>query len=108
MEDRHDRRDQAGIEPPSAAPSDNPRVDPVTLAIHATPAFVASAVEFVEAGAPDGIDVNAQWRAYEARIPLRRLADPDDVGRTALFLASGLGSYLNGAQIVVDGGLLTA
>ena len=77
-------------------------------AIAPGPSLTEGAVEFVEAGAPAGIDVDAQWRAYEARIPLRRLADPDDVGRTALFLASGLGSYLNGAQIVVDGGLLTA
>jgi 2-deoxy-D-gluconate 3-dehydrogenase len=72
------------------------------------PSLTEGAVEFVEAGAPDGIDVEAQWGAYAARIPLRRLAHPDDVARTVLFLASGLGAYVNGAQIVVDGGLLTA
>ena len=77
-------------------------------AIAPGPSLTEGAVEFVEAGAPEGIDVDAQWAAYEARIPLRRLAHPDDVGRTALFLASGLGSYVNGAQIVVDGGLLAA
>ena len=66
------------------------------------------AVEFVEAGAPEGIDVEAQWAAYEARIPLRRLAHPDDVARATLFLASDLGAYVNGAQLVVDGGLLSA
>jgi 2-deoxy-D-gluconate 3-dehydrogenase len=72
------------------------------------PSLTEGAVEFVEAGAPEGIDVDAQWAAYAARIPLRRLADPDDVARAALFLASGLGAYVNGAQIVVDGGLLAA
>ena len=72
------------------------------------PSLTEGAVEFVEAGAPEGIDVDAQWDAYEARIPLRRLAHPDDVARTTVFLASGLGSYVNGAQIVVDGGLLAA
>ena len=77
-------------------------------AIAPGPSLTEGAVEFIEAGAPEGIDVDAQWGAYKARIPLRRLTDPDDVGRTALFLASGLGSYLNGAQIVVDGGLLAA
>jgi 2-deoxy-D-gluconate 3-dehydrogenase len=72
------------------------------------PSLTEGAVEFVEAGAPEGIDVEGQWAAYEARIPLRRLAHPDDVARTALFLASDLGAYVNGAQIVVDGGLLAA
>jgi 2-deoxy-D-gluconate 3-dehydrogenase len=77
-------------------------------AIAPGPSLTEGAVEFVEAGAPDGIDVDEQWAAYEARIPLRRLAHPDDVGRAALFLASDLSSYVNGAQIVVDGGLLAA
>jgi 2-dehydro-3-deoxy-D-gluconate 5-dehydrogenase len=72
------------------------------------PSLTEGAVEFVKAGAPQGIDVDAQWGAYEARIPLRRLTHPDDVARAALFLASGLGAYVNGAQLVVDGGLLTA
>jgi 2-deoxy-D-gluconate 3-dehydrogenase len=77
-------------------------------AIAPGPSLTEGAVEFVEAGAPAGIDVDAQWAAYEARIPLGRLAHPDDVGRVAVFLASELGSYVNGAQIVVDGGLLAA
>jgi 2-deoxy-D-gluconate 3-dehydrogenase len=72
------------------------------------PSLTEGAVEFVQAGAPEGIDVDAQWGAYEARIPLRRLTDPDDVARAALFLASDLGAYVNGAQLVVDGGLLAA
>jgi len=72
------------------------------------PSLTEGAVEFVQAGAPAGIDVEAQWASYEARIPLRRLCDPDEVGRVCLFLASNLASCVNGAQIVVDGGLLWA
>jgi 2-deoxy-D-gluconate 3-dehydrogenase len=77
-------------------------------AIAPGPALTEGAVEFVRQGAPAGIDVEAQWGAYQARIPLRRLCDPDEVGRVCLFLASELASYVSGAQIVVDGGLLAA
>ena len=73
------------------------------------PSLTEGAVEFVEAGAPEGIDVDAQWGAYEARIPLRRLAHPDDVARaTRLPRLGPRRRYVNGAQIVVDGGLLAA
>lgn len=45
---------------------------------------------------------------FEAMIPMRRMGDPDDIGRAALFLACELSSYVTGAQIVVDGGRLLA
>ena len=45
-------------------------------------------------------------RETEARIPMHRMGLPDDMGRVALFLASGLSSYLTGSQIVADGGML--
>jgi len=49
-----------------------------------------------------------QMRAFEALIPMRRMGDPDDIGRAALFLSSELSSYMTGVQIVVDGGRLLA
>src|SRR5262249_55326045 len=72
------------------------------------PSLTEGAVEFVAAGAPEGIDVEAQWAAYEARIPLRRPPHPDDVAGATPFPASELAAYVNGAQLVVDGGLLSA
>ena len=39
-------------------------------------------------------------------IPLGRLVDADDVARIYLFLASNLSSYVTGAVIDVNGGML--
>lgn len=39
------------------------------------------------------------------RILLGRIATPTDIGNAAVFLASELGSYVNGADIPVDGGM---
>ena len=41
-----------------------------------------------------------------ARIPLRRLGKPEEVGDLVAFLASERAEYITGASIVVDGGLL--
>lgn len=48
----------------------------------------------------------AQLKAFLARIPLKRMGRPDDIGRVALFLASDLASYITGSLLVVDGGYL--
>jgi NAD(P)-dependent dehydrogenase (short-subunit alcohol dehydrogenase family) len=44
--------------------------------------------------------------AIAARMPLRRLGEPDDIANAALFLTSDLGSWITGQTIVVDGGAL--
>src|ERR1035441_9572787 len=69
----------------------------------------------VNAIAPGGIRTpgtgdmdEAALAGFEAMIPMRRMGDPDDIGRAALFLACELSSYMTGAQIVVDGGRLLA
>jgi len=37
-------------------------------------------------------------------VPLGRLAEPEDVGHCALFLASPLAAYVSGATLLVHGG----
>jgi NAD(P)-dependent dehydrogenase (short-subunit alcohol dehydrogenase family) len=44
-------------------------------------------------------------RAAEARYPLRRLGEPDDIGGVAVMLASRAGAFITGQTIVVDGGV---
>jgi 2-dehydro-3-deoxy-D-gluconate 5-dehydrogenase len=51
-------------------------------------------------------ELSAAVEASIQRIPTHRLGDPDEIGRVALLLSSDLSSYITGAQIVVDGGML--
>lgn len=41
-----------------------------------------------------------------AHVPLQRIGEPEEVARVTLFLASDDASYLCGAEIAVDGGML--
>ncbi len=54
----------------------------------------------------------SQWKAelkrFMAGTALGWLGRADDIGRVALFLASGLASYITGSLIVVDGGYLVS
>ena len=43
--------------------------------------------------------------ARAERVPVRRIADPEDVARAVAFLASPDASYVNGEELTVDGGL---
>lgn len=51
----------------------------------------------------------AEWKAFEggatSQIPLGRLGEPDEVGKAAVFLASDDASFVNGAELFVDGGM---
>lgn len=54
-------------------------------------------------------DISSGWSAEDrakgaAHNPLQRMGRPHDIVGAALFLASGASSYVNGAQILVDGG----
>jgi len=76
---------------------------------------------------PKGIRVNAMspgpiwakdgaWETYSKtapewvdeqrlKVPLKRFGTPEDVANVAIFLASPLSSYVQGANILVDGGI---
>ena len=45
-------------------------------------------------------------REVSERIPAGRWGTPEDLGGTAVFLASAASDYLNGQLIAVDGGWL--
>lgn len=77
-----------------------------TNAVAPGPSLTEGAIEYIRAGAPEGIDIEAQWAEAAGRVPMRRWADPDEIARVVIFLASDLSAYVNGAQIVVDGGYL--
>jgi NAD(P)-dependent dehydrogenase (short-subunit alcohol dehydrogenase family) len=44
------------------------------------------------------------WEALAEGTPLGRVAEPEEVARVILFLASSDASYMTGAEVVVDGG----
>lgn len=55
---------------------------------------------------PAGVDMAKVMETFMAKIPMKRMGEPDDIGKAALFLASDMSSYMTGSQIVVDGGVL--
>ncbi|MDQ3145336.1 MAG: glucose 1-dehydrogenase [Actinomycetota bacterium] len=65
-------------------------------------------VNLVLPGAFD-TDVTSAWapgtKEHAARVnPMGRIGRPDDLAGVCVFLASGAAGYVNGAQILVDGG----
>jgi glucose 1-dehydrogenase len=44
--------------------------------------------------------------ALDAAIPLGRMAEPDEIAQTVVFLASGKAAYLTSTTVFVDGGIM--
>ena len=59
-------------------------------------------------GAREGATLDGTEQALAPRIPMGRLALPEEVAAAVLFLASGDASGMTGAEIVVDGGTIGA
>ncbi len=51
------------------------------------------------------VDRPGAREVYEARIPLRRLGRPEDIGNVARFLLSDDAAYVTAHEMVVDGGV---
>ena len=52
----------------------------------------------------DDLADTAKREYMEARIPLGRLGQPEDIGGPVVFLASDMAKYVTGAALLVDGG----
>jgi glucose 1-dehydrogenase len=50
-------------------------------------------------------DTPEAYQALMKLVPYNRIGEPDDIGRTAVFLASDMADYITGASIFVDGGM---
>jgi NAD(P)-dependent dehydrogenase (short-subunit alcohol dehydrogenase family) len=50
-----------------------------------------------------GVTVDAARQASVARIPMGRMAAPEEIANAVLFLASGMASYITGVSISMDG-----
>lgn len=59
---------------------------------------------FGRTGAPEAASQNMK-ETMRQLVPLKRLGDPEEIARTALFLASNDSAFIVGSEIVIDGGL---
>ena len=55
-------------------------------------------IDVVSANLKDPIQANA-------RLPLGRIAEPEEIANVVVFLSSSRASYINGAVLSMDGGL---
>jgi NAD(P)-dependent dehydrogenase (short-subunit alcohol dehydrogenase family) len=68
-----------------------------------SPGAIDTPIIDAQAGTPERAD--AIRAGFKAATPLNRIGRPEEIAAAALFLASEEGSYVAGADLVVDGGL---
>jgi len=52
------------------------------------------------------VEIDKLYETMKLQVPLKRIGDPKEFGFLVAFLASEKASYINGANIPIDGGLL--
>lgn len=68
-------------------------------------ALTEGAIDLVQSGTPNGIDIAEQWAGIAKQTPLGRLISPDDVALAVLFLVSPMSASITGILLPVDGGI---
>ena len=52
----------------------------------------------------DQLKQTTDW--IRSQVPVKRFAKPEEIAEAVLFLCSGASSYVVGAEIVIDGGMI--
>jgi NAD(P)-dependent dehydrogenase (short-subunit alcohol dehydrogenase family) len=78
---------------------------PLGITVNAIcPGYVLTPMAEAIAKQSNAENPDAVLRGIANAVPLKRLADPTEVGHLAAFLASPGAAYITGAQMVIDGG----
>lgn len=80
------------------------RVNTVLPGSHETPRIEQLIEAAVERG--DVADYEAGYEDWASNVPLERIGEPRELGDVVAFLSSERASYVNGAAVPVDGGVL--
>jgi len=78
-------------------------VNAVAPGVTETPGAIAEVASISKA---KGITLEQVAQDFLSRVPIGRLAAPDDAAKVVLFLASGAADYVTGELIIADGGYI--